>query len=57
MNQVAVDENDRGFAGFFMDDVSVPNFLVERFGCHGNVISVRCNFSIADIYVQSDRLA
>ncbi len=35
VDEVAVDVDDRGLAGFFADDVGVPDFLVQRFGWHG----------------------
>ena len=35
VNEVAIDIDERRFAGFFVDDVGIPNFLVERFGGHG----------------------
>jgi len=30
---VAVNVDERGLAGLFVDDVTVPNFLVESFRC------------------------
>jgi hypothetical protein len=34
MDKVAVDIDNRGLAGFFVNDVGVPDFLVEGFRCH-----------------------
>jgi len=33
VDEVTVDVDDAGLAGSFADDVGVPDFLVERFGC------------------------
>jgi len=39
VDEVAIDVDERGFSGFFVDDVGVPDLLVQRFGrvihCHG----------------------
>ncbi len=39
VDQVAVDVDDRGLAGLFVNDVGVPDFLIERFRIHG--LSIR----------------
>src|SRR5213592_2931312 len=39
VNEVAVNVDDRGLAGLFVDDVRVPDFLIERFRSHG--VSIR----------------
>jgi hypothetical protein len=33
---VAVNIDDGGLAGIFANDVGVPDFLIERFRCHGS---------------------
>jgi len=39
VDQVAVNVDDGRLAGLFADDVAVPDFLVEGFGCVGHFIS------------------
>src|SRR5437016_479833 len=39
VNEVAVNVDDRGLAGLLVDDVGVPDFLIERFRSHG--VSIR----------------
>jgi hypothetical protein len=39
VNEVAVDVNDCGLAGLLVNNVGVPDFLVERFRRHG--VSIR----------------
>ena len=34
VNEVTVDVNDPGLAGLLVNDVRVPDFLIERFRCH-----------------------
>src|SRR6266481_4311847 len=41
VDEVAVDIDERGLAGLFVDDVTVPNFLVESFRRgHRDVVSI-----------------
>ena len=35
MDEVAIDVNERGLAGFFVNHVAIPDFFVESGGCHG----------------------
>jgi hypothetical protein len=39
VNEVAVNIDDRGLGGLLVDDVGVPDFLIERFRSHG--VSIR----------------